>query len=99
MSSPGPHRQALDRPHAGPLAPPDLALVDCERQPGPAAKQCLEGARPFDACQLMAETEMDAGAEGEVPVRPPREIELLGLRIGLRIEIRGGEHRHDAVAL
>src|SRR5438270_13077005 len=93
------HRQAFDRAHAGALAPSDLALVDRERELGPTAKQRLEGARALDARELMTETEMDAGAEGEMAVRPAREVELLRPVVGLRIEIRRGEHRHDAIAL
>jgi hypothetical protein len=37
----------------------------------------------------MTKAEMDAGAERDMPVRPPLEIELLGTRVGVRIEVRG----------
>src|SRR6516225_8374524 len=47
----------------------------------------------------MTKAEMDAGAERDMPVRPPLEIELLGMRVGVRIEVRGRQHRHDLVAL
>ena len=47
----------------------------------------------------MAEAKMDSGAEGDMPVRPPLEIEPLRLRIRLRIQIGRDDHGHDLVAL
>ncbi len=47
----------------------------------------------------MAQAEMNAGAEGHVPVRPPREIELLGMGICGRVVVGGSQHGHDLIAM
>ena len=47
----------------------------------------------------MPQTEMNAGAEGDMPVRPALEVKLLRMRIGLRIEVRGHQHGNDLLAL
>ena len=41
---------------------------------------------------------MDAGAEGNVVVRPAREVELLGRDVGGRIHVGGRQHGHDLIA-
>ena len=41
---------------------------------------------------------MDAGAEGDVVVRPAREIELLGRGVCRRIHVGRRQHGHDLVA-
>ena len=41
---------------------------------------------------------MDAGAEGDVAVRLALQVEPFRMRIGLRVHIGGGQHRHDLVA-
>src|SRR5215467_10148319 len=83
----------LDRPQARP--PLDLRFVYGQLQFRPPPKQGLERAYSLDACELMPQTEMNAGAEGDVPVRPALEIKLLRMRIGLRIEVRGHQHGND----
>jgi hypothetical protein len=40
---------------------------------------------------------MDPGAEG-VAVWFPLQVEPLGMRIGLRVHVGGGQHGHDLVA-
>ena len=78
----GSNRQALDCLQARPLAPFNLGLVYREHQFRPPLKQGFQCASAFDARELMAKAEVDPGAEGDVPVRPPLEIELLGMRGG-----------------
>jgi hypothetical protein len=46
----------------------------------------------------MAEAKVNAGAEGDVPVRVPPKIEPLGMLVGGRIQIGSSEHGHDPVA-
>src|SRR5262249_25159373 len=92
-------RQMLDRPQARPSAPLDLRFVYGQLQFRPPPKQGLERAYSLDACELMPQTEMNAGAEGDMPVRPALEINLLRMRIGLRIEVRGHQHGNDLLAL
>ena len=41
---------------------------------------------------------MNPGAEGDMPVRPSLEIEVLRLFVGLRIEVSGDQHRYDFFA-
>src|SRR5437016_1276883 len=64
----GHNRKAIDGVEAGTLAPGDLGLRDSERQLWPALEQRLQRALAFDARELMAEAEMDAGAERDMPV-------------------------------
>src|SRR5262249_31110603 len=92
-------RQMLDRPQARPSAPLDLRFVYGQLQFRPPPKQGPERAYSLDACELMPQTEMNTGAEGDVPVRPALEIKLLRMRIGLRIEVRGHQHGNDLLAL
>jgi hypothetical protein len=42
---------------------------------------------------------MNAGAEGEMPVRSSLKIEFLGMLVRLRIQVGGCQHGHDLVAL
>src|SRR5262249_54101393 len=93
------NRQTLDRPQARPLAPFDLRFVDRQLQSRPAPEQGLERASSLDARQLMAKAKMNSGAEGDMPVWLALEVELLRMDIGLRIQIRGHQHRHDPIAL
>src|SRR5262245_291144 len=99
VSLPLGNRQTFDRLHARPLAPFDLRVVDRELQAWPAPEQSLERARSFNARQLMAKAEMNSGAESDMPVWLALEIELLRMDIGVRIEVRGRQHRHDPVTL
>src|SRR5690349_11472837 len=46
----------------------------------------------------MAKAEMDASAEGDMPVRPPPKIEPFRMLVRGRIEIGGGQQGHDLVA-
>ncbi len=94
-----PHRQLFDRAKAGPPEPTNLIRRDRQFKLLPARKQRLQGARRFDARELMTEAEMDSGAERHVPVRPPRQIELLGMFIRRSIHVGGDDHRHHPVAL
>ena len=66
---------------------------------GQRREQRFQRASAFDPGELVAEAEMDSGAEGDVAVRPALQVEPLGMRIGLRVHVGGGEHRHDLVAL
>src|SRR6516162_260229 len=45
----------------------------------------------------MPKAEMDAGAKGDVPVRPPREIEMFGPLVRGGIEVGCDQHGHDLV--
>src|SRR5436305_14863783 len=82
-SSRSPHRQPFDRFEAGSLAPFDSGRIHRERQLRPAREQRLQGASALDAGELVAETEMDPGAEGDVTVRLALQVEPFGMRIGL----------------
>ena len=62
-------RQAVYRLHAGPFAPCNFRFIHRERQCGPTLEQRFQRASTFNTCELMAEAEMDSGAEGDVPVR------------------------------
>src|SRR5215510_7543542 len=89
----------FDRLQARPLAPFDLRFVHRQLQSWPAPEQGLERAGALDARQLMAEAKMNSGPEGDMTVWLALEIELPRMDIGLRIEVRGCQHRHDPVAL
>src|SRR5262245_4161787 len=89
----------LDRLQARPLAPFDLGSVHRQLQSRPAPEQGLERAGALDARQLMPKAKVNSGAEGDMPVWLALEIELLRMDIGMRIEVRGRQHRHDPVAL
>ncbi len=47
----------------------------------------------------MAEAKVNPGTERDMSVRPPRQIEFLGIGVCLRIQICGRDHRHDFLAL
>src|SRR5262245_53926332 len=96
-SSAGHNRQLRDHADAGPSPPTNLRWLDRQSKLRPACEQRLQGASPFDARELVAEAEMNSGAEREMPVRPPLEIEPFGALVRLRIEIRGDDHRHHPV--
>src|SRR3984893_12690428 len=89
----------LDRLHACALAPFDLRLIDRQLQFRPAPEQGLQRARSLDTRELMAEAKVNSGAEGQMPVRPALEIELLGSFVCLRIEVCGRQHGHDLETL
>jgi hypothetical protein len=89
----------LDRPQARPLAPFDLRFVHRQLQSWPAPEQRLERASSLDARQLMTKAKMNSSAEGDMPVWLALEIELLRMDVGVRIEVRSRQHRHDLVAL
>src|SRR6185312_2878346 len=74
------HRQLFERAHAGPRAPAKLRVIHRERQLWPTAEQGFQRTGALDAGELVAEAEVDAGAECHVPVRPAVEGEAL--RIG-----------------
>jgi len=76
-----PHRQPIDRLEARTFAPGDFGLVNRERQFRPALQQRFERASAFDARELMAETKMDSGAEGDVAVRLALKVEPLRMRM------------------
>ena len=82
------NRQPVDCPQPGPLAPFDLGRINGKRQFGPAPQQRFERASAFDAGELMAEAEVNPGAESDMAVRPALQIEPLGVRIDLRIHGR-----------
>src|SRR5262249_56201989 len=65
---------------------------------GGRPKQGLEGAYSLDACELVPEAEMNAGAKGDMPVRSALEIKLLRMPIGMRIEVCCHEHGNDLLA-
>src|SRR3989442_6226055 len=75
-------RQPIDCLQTGPFAPGDFAVVHREREFRPALEQRFQRAFAFDPRQLMAEAKVDAGAEGDVPVRPARKLEPLRMLIG-----------------
>src|SRR5882757_8883061 len=89
----------FDRLEARPLAPFDLRFVRRQLQSWPAPEQGLERASSLDARQLMTEAKMNSGAERDMPVWLALEIEPLRMDIGVRIEVRSRQHRHDPVAL
>ena len=65
----------------------NVCRLDRQFECGPAREQRLQRADRLDARELMAEAEMNSGAEREMPVRPPFEIEPFGtlVRIGVQI--------------
>ena len=77
-----------------------MNLRRLNRQPErrPAREQRLQCANAFDTRELVAETEMNARPEREMPVRPPLEIEALGTLVSVRIQIGGDDHRHNPIA-
>src|SRR5262249_23539607 len=91
--------QFFDRPEAGPPAPTDLGGRHRQAESWPTREQRLKGAHAFDACKLMAKAEMDAGSEGDVPVRSSLKVELFGMVVCLRVHIGCRHHGHDSVAL
>ena len=89
------HRQADDRPNARSPAPLDLRELDCQLKFWPARVQSFKRAFALQTRELMAETEMNARAKGNVVVRPSLEIELLGHRVCRGIHVGGHQHGHD----
>ena len=57
----------------------------------PTGEQRLQGARGFDARELVAEAEMNAGAERKMPIRPPLQIEPFGILVRGRVEVGGND--------
>ena len=97
---PGHDRQAVDRLHAGPLAPADLRT---HRPPGSDPGQRwnsdFNAHLPSMRASWWPRQKWISGAEGDVPVRLALQIEPLRMRIGLRIHVGGRQHGHDLVAL
>src|SRR6516164_6120213 len=89
----------LNRPQAWPLAPPDLGLGYRQFEPRPAPEQGLQSAGCLDTRELMAEAKVNPGTEADMSVRPPLQIEFLGIGVCLRIQICGREHGHDLLTL
>ncbi len=58
----------------------------------------MQRAFALDARELVAEAEMNPGAEGDVAVRLSREIELFRMSVGFRIEVCRRQHGHDFLA-
>jgi hypothetical protein len=73
--------------------------VDRHLEFRPAFEQGLECAFAFDARELVAEAEMDARPEGNVPVRLPLEIEPFGVFVRRRVHVGCRQHGHDLIAL
>src|SRR5262245_22238328 len=84
---------------AWPPAPFDLGLVHRQRQSWPAPEQGLQRACALDARELVAQAVMNAGTEGDMPVRFPREIELLRMLVCPRIQVGRRQHGNDLFAL
>src|SRR5262249_11243192 len=95
----GHNRQAVDGIKPGTLAPRALRLRDGKGKLWPALEQRLQPAPALKAGELVAETEMNAGAERDMPVRPALKVEPLGMRIGRGVHVGSRQHRHDALAL
>src|SRR5690349_22878132 len=91
-------RQPFDRAQARAPAPVHASGFDGELEPWPAREQDFERASSLQPRQLVSEAEMNAGAEGEMPVRPPREVETFGMLVGRGIEIGRRDHGHDLIA-
>src|SRR5258707_456641 len=79
------HRQPFEGIQTRPLPPPDLRLVDRQLQARPALKQGFQRTFGFEARELMAEAEMNAGAKGDMAVRPALQVETLRTGIVQRI--------------
>src|SRR5262245_9169826 len=92
------HRQADDRAKARSAAPSDLCGIDRQFEFRPASVQSLECAFAFEPRELMAETEMDACAKGNVAIGPSLEIELFGQDVCRGIHVSGHQHGHDLIA-
>src|SRR5690348_13973710 len=92
-------RQSLDRPETGSRAPANARILYRQLELRPTLEQGSERALTFNTRKLVAQAKMDAGTEGDVPVRPPFEIELFRMLVRFRIEVRSGQHGHDLVTL
>jgi hypothetical protein len=92
------HRQAEDCPYARSAAPSNLCRLNREAEFRPARVQSFERVFAFKARELMTKAEMDACAEGNVAVRPARQIELFGRYICRRIHVGGLQHGYDLVS-
>jgi hypothetical protein len=51
----------------------------------PTREQGLQRALAFDAGELVAKAEVDAGAEGEMPVGLSLQVEPFGMVVGIQI--------------
>src|SRR5262249_55481288 len=71
-------RYFLNSSQARVPSPLDLRGINGQREVWPAFEQGLERASAFDAGELVTETEVDARAKRDMPVRPPIEVESLG---------------------
>jgi hypothetical protein len=47
----------------------------------------------------MAKAEMDAGPEGDVPVRSSLKVESFGMLVCLRVHVGRRHHGHDSVTV
>ena len=49
----------------------------------------------FDARELMAKAEVNAGSERKMTVGRPLEVQAFGILVRRRVHVGGHEHRHD----
>jgi len=88
------NRQSLDGPETCSCAPENVRIVRCQLQLGPTLEQGSQRALTLNTRELMSQAKMNPSAEGDVPVRPSLEIELVWMIVRLRIEVCGGQHGH-----
>ena len=78
----------FDSPQARLRAPTNGFRWDGKFELRPPFEKRLKRAFARNTRQLVAQAEMDSGAEGQVPIGPPRQIQLLGMGIGIGIALR-----------
>src|SRR2546430_1941048 len=70
-----------------------------DRQAWPLAEEGAQGDLPFEPSQGRAETEVDAKAEGDVPVVSTRDIQTVRVREVCRVAVGRADRGHDHRAL
>jgi hypothetical protein len=63
----------------------------------PVLEERFKRALALDTCELVTQTEMNPGAEREMAIGSPLQIERLWVRVGFRIHVGRGQHDHDLV--
>src|SRR5262249_38095180 len=76
----------------------DLGAANGQPEVREAGKEALEGDGGLDPGKLGAETDVDAGAEGEVTVRLAVDVQPLGMVEDAGIAVGGGQAAKERLA-